>query len=379
VRVLVAPDKFRGTLTAPDAAAAIAVGWRRSRPGDDVDEVALADGGEGTLNALLDALGGERRAVTVSGPLGEPVEAAIGLASRGAERLAVVETAMACGLDLIPAERRDPLRASTFGAGELLLAAARERADEILVGVGGSATTDGGAGMAQALGARLLDAAGRQIRPGGRGLLDLAAIDLRGLDRSVASTRVVVAADVDNPLVGLHGAAAVYGPQKGASPDDVRVLESALEHLAATILRDVGVDVRDLPGGGAAGGLGAGLVAVLGAHLRRGAEVTMDAVGFDRRLADADVVVTGEGRFDDQSLRGKVVGGVIEHAGRARTQVVVLCGQATVTVPGIRVWSLEPIRGREVATRGARRALEDLASEVADRGGWGGGPVSSRR
>jgi glycerate kinase len=375
VRVLVAPDKFRGTLTATEAAEAIETGWRRSRPADRVDRLPMADGGEGSLEAIGSSLGAERRSAAVSGPLGDPVEAAFGLAVRGGRRLAIIESAMACGLQLLAPGRREPLRASTFGVGELLLAAGRGGIDEALVCIGGSATTDAGAGMAQALGVRLLDAAGRPIARGGGGLPALATIDLGGIDRSVSSARVVAAADVDNLLVGPHGAAAVYGPQKGASPRDVALLERGLAHVAAIVARDVGVDVRDLPGGGAAGGLGAGLVAFVGARLRRGADVVMDVVGFDDRLADADVVVTGEGRFDEQSLRGKVVGAVLERAARARVHVVVLGGQVVVDAPGAEVRSLSEAFGTDLAMEQPRRALEDLAADVAARAE----PISSGR
>jgi glycerate kinase len=365
VRVLVAPDKFKGTLTAAQAAHAIASGWRRSRPGDDLDELPMADGGEGSLDAILAALGGHRHRVTVPGPLGDPVDAPFGIVSRGGDRHAVIETAMACGLQLVGADRRDPMRASTFGVGELLLAACRAGVDEALVCVGGSATNDAGAGMAQALGVELLDAQRRPIGPGGRGLLDLATIDVRGLDRAVANTAIVAAADVDNPLTGPAGASAVYGPQKGATPEDVVVLDRALAHLAAVIARDLGIDVRGLPGAGAAGGLGAGLVAFLGARLRRGADSVMDAVGFDERLAAADLVVTGEGRFDEQSLRGKVPAAVLGAAGRAGRPVVILCGEATIDVPGVEVRSMVTRVGLEEAIEQPRRALEDLAAELA--------------
>ena len=366
MRVLVAPDKFKGTLTAAEAAAAIAAGWRRSRPDDEVRQLPMADGGEGTLDAVLTALGGERRRVTVAGPLGDPTEAAFGVAPHGAGTLAIVETASACGLQLVAADRRDPLRASTFGVGELLREACRSGADETLVCVGGSATNDGGAGMAQALGIALLDARRRSVARGGGGLLELAAIDVRGLDREVARTPIVAAVDVDNPLTGPHGAAAVYGPQKGASGDDVIVLDRALGHLAAVIARDLGRDIRDVPGAGAAGGLGAGLVAFLGARLRRGAEVVMDAIGFDRRLDAADLVVTGEGRFDEQSLRGKVPAAVLERAGRAGRPVAVVCGEATVGVEGVEVRSLVAQVGAEAAIEQPRRALEDVAARLAE-------------
>jgi glycerate kinase len=365
VRVLVAPDKFKGTLTAPQAAAAIATGWRRTRPEDALDELPIADGGEGTLDAIVSSLGGERRTVIVSGPLGDPVPAAYGLVSRSGRRLAVVEMAQASGLQLIGADRRDPLRASTFGTGEVILAACRERVDEVVVCIGGSATNDGGAGMAQATGVRLLDARGRDIGRGGKALLDLATIDLRGLDRTVAAARFVVAVDVDNPLTGPLGASSVYGPQKGAAAEDVVLLDRALGHLAAVVGRDLGLDVRALPGAGAAGGLGAGLVAFVGATLRPGADVVMDAVRFDARLARTDVVVTGEGRFDEQSLHGKAVSAVLARAAAGRVAPIVLCGDATVHPPGVVVRSLSERVGPDAAVEQPRRSLEDAAADVA--------------
>jgi glycerate kinase len=365
VRVLVAPDKFKGTLTAERAAAAIAAGWRRSRPDDVVDELPMADGGDGTLDAVLSALGGERHPVTVGGPLGDRVDAVFGLVDDGGVRMAVVESAAASGLQLIAPERRDAMRASTFGTGQLIAAASGAGVDDVLVCVGGSASTDGGAGMAQALGVRLLDRRGRPIGRGGAALLDLVTIDMRGLDRAVASTRFVAAVDVDNPLTGPHGAAAVYGPQKGAMPEDVVVLDRALGHLAAVLARDLGVDVRGVPGAGAAGGLGAGLVAFLGARVRRGAEVVMNAVRFDDRLMAADLVVTGEGRFDEQSFRGKVVGAVLDRVARGGRPAAVLCGEAASSAPGVEVRSLVDRFGLDVAMRQPGRALADLAADLA--------------
>jgi glycerate 2-kinase len=365
VRVLVAPDKFKGTLTASQAAAAMATGWRRARPADDLDELPIADGGEGTLDAIVAALGGERRSVTVTGPLGDPVRAEFGLVRRAGRRLAIVEMAQASGLQLIGTGRRDPLRASSFGTGEVIAAACREGVDEVVVCIGGSATNDGGAGVAQAIGVRLLDQRGNDIRRGGAALLDLVTIDLRTLDRAVAAARFIVAVDVDNPLTGPLGASSVYAPQKGASTEDVVLLDRALAHFAAVVARDLGVDVRALPGGGAAGGLGAGLVAFVGAGLRPGADVVMDAIGFDGRLAGADVVLTGEGRFDEQSLHGKAVGTVLERASRGGVASVVLCGEATVRPHGVVVRSLSDRVGNAVAIEQPRRALEDAAADVA--------------
>ncbi len=365
MHVLVAPDKFRGTLTAAQAARAAAAGWRRGRPDDDVAEVPMADGGEGTLDAMVDGLGGERRTVRVSGPLGDPVEAGYGMVPGPSGPTAIVEMARASGLELIAEARRDPKRTTTRGTGELIRAALRERPAQIIVCIGGSATNDGGAGMARALGVRLLDAEGREIVAGGAGLLDLARIDASRLNPAVSRTRFVVASDVDNPLTGPQGASAVFGPQKGATSDDVVLLDRALAHFAAVVHRDLGIDVRHVPGAGAAGGLGAGLVAFLGAHLRPGVGVVMEAVGLRERLSRADLAVTGEGKFDEQSLHGKAPAGVIRAAREAGVPAVVLCGRAEVRPPDVPVFSLVERFGEGRAMEDARRALEDLAEEVA--------------
>ncbi len=376
MRVLVAPDKFRGTLTAAQAAAAIATGWRRSRPEDLVEEVPLADGGEGTMETLVSALGGTRHTVSVSGPLGDPVAAAFGLVPVSGGVLGVVEMAQASGLGLVSEGRRDPLRASTRGTGELILAAARAGATELLVCLGGSATTDGGVGAAQALGVALVDESGAPVPAGGRGLLRLARIDARGLDPAVRRLRVQAACDVDDPLTGPRGAARTYGPQKGASAEEVVLLDRALGHLAAVVHRDLGIDVRTIPGAGAAGGLGAGLVAFLGARLRRGADVVAEAVGLLRRLDRAELVVTGEGALDGSSLRGKVPSRVLEAAKAVGVPAVVLCGRAEVRPPGVRVHTLVEHVGPERALGEPRLALEDLAAAVAgaigsiSSGGW---------
>ena len=372
MRVLVAPDKFKGTMTAAEAAEAIAAGWRRSDPRAQVDEIPMADGGEGTLDALVAALGGRRHLVKVSGPLGDPVGAEFAVAVAPEGPLGVVEMAGASGLQLLSEPRRKPKRTTTFGTGELIVAACRQGARRVLVCIGGSATNDGGAGMAQAVGIRLLDGEGRDLRPGGAALLDLATIDMRGLDPAVKRTEFVVATDVDNPLVGRHGASAVYGPQKGASPEDVALLDRALRHFAAVVHRDLGLDVRDVPGAGAAGGLGGGLIAFLGAKLRPGVEVVMDAVRLRERLGDADLAVTGEGAFDAQSLHGKVPAGVLRVAADLRIPAIILCGRADATADEVRVFSLAERFGREAAMTRARELLSELAAEVAAQGpsGW---------
>jgi glycerate 2-kinase len=247
----------------------------------------------------------------------------------------------------------------------LILAVTRAGAKKILVCIGGSATNDGGAGMAQALGVRLLDGQGRDVPPGGASLLGLSRIDLTGMDRAVRSAGVLVATDVDNPLTGPFGASSVYGPQKGATEEDVALLDRALGYYAAVLHRDLGIDVRDLPGAGAAGGLGAGLIAFLGAKLRRGVDVVMEAARLPERLVDADLVITGEGTFDEQSLHGKVPAGVLSVAGEMRVPVVILCGQKKIDAPGAQVVSLAERFGLEAAMDRPRLLLEELSHELA--------------
>jgi len=364
MRVLVAPDKFRGTLTAEEAAQAVARGWRRARPGDRLDLVPLADGGEGTLEALVAALSGELRTETVTGPLGDPVESPFGLAASEGTAVGVVEMARASGLDLVPEGRRDPKVTTTRGTGELVLAACRAGARRVIVCIGGSATNDGGAGMAQALGVRLLDVNGRDLPSGGAALLDLHRIDPSGMTSDVVGVEFLVASDVDNPLVGPAGASTVYGPQKGATPEDVALLDRALARYADVIRRDLGVDVRDRPGAGAAGGLGAGLMAFLHAELRPGVEVVMDAVRFRDRARGADLIITGEGKLDEQSLRGKTPAGVRSVAAELNMPVVMVCGQAAIEPEGVRVAALAERFGLQRALSDAGPALEELAEEL---------------
>jgi glycerate kinase len=370
VRILVAPDKFRGTLTARQAAEAVATGWQRARPGDELDLVPMADGGEGTMQALTQALGGRIVPATVTGPLGDPVDAAFGLAPSDDGRLGLIEMATASGLALVPEARRDVLAATTRGTGELMTLAIDAGADRLVVCIGGSATNDGGAGMAGALGARLLDAAGAPIADGGEALATLVHIDLTHLHPVLARVSVLGACDVDNPLTGPSGASAVYGPQKGASPDDVALLDRALGHLAAVVQRDLGVDLREEPGAGAAGGLGFGLLAFCGARLRPGVEVVMDAVGLPRRIAGADLVITGEGSLDEQSLHGKVPAGVLAACELAGVPAAIVCGRATIEVPGVPVISLTELVGERAALDEARPSLvaaaEDLAARAED-------------
>jgi glycerate kinase len=367
VRILLAPDKFRGTLTARQAAEAIAAGWGRERPRDELELVPMADGGEGTMEALVDALGGRVERAVVAGPLGDAVEAAFGVGSSPDGRVGVIEMARASGLALLGERRRDPLRSTTRGTGELMARAMDSGATILIVCLGGSATSDGGAGMAAALGARFLDASGAAIADGGAALVDLARIDVSGMDPRLRQTPVLGACDVDNPLTGAQGASAVYGPQKGASPSDVSVLDHALGHLAAVVERDLGVALKDEPGAGAAGGLGFGLLAFCGGHLRPGVEVVMDAVGLAERIARADLVITGEGSLDEQSLRGKTPAGVLQACGIAGVPAAIVCGRASIAPPGVPVVSLVERVGEEVALADARSALVDASRDLAAR------------
>ena len=366
MRVLVCPDKFRGTLTAAQAAAAIGRGWARVRPQDAIDLMPLADGGEGTLDALLpladaDTTGSRRVAAVVPGPLGDPVDAAVGV--RGGT--GVVELASASGIGLVPPERRDPRRTTTAGTGALMRALLDEDIDRLFVCLGGSATNDGGVGIARALGVSFADVHGVEVPEGGEALLDLARIDTSGLDRRLGSVDVLGLTDVDNPLCGPRGASAAFGPQKGASDEDVWVLDRALGHLAAVVHRDLGIDVRDEPGAGAAGGTGFGLLAFCGARLRPGIEVVMESVGFEPALGAADLVVTGEGSLDVGSLHGKVPSGVLEAAGLARTPVAIVCGRACIRLEGALVRSLEERVGPTRAMQDAERSVELVAGELA--------------
>ena len=366
MRVLVCPDKFRGTLTARQAADAIARGWRRARPNDELVLAPLADGGEGTLDALVPgadpSIPGLRRIErTVTGPDGDPLDAQAGV--RG--RTGVVEMARASGLQLLTQARRDPCRTTTRGTGDLMRALLDQDVDRLLVGLGGSATNDGGTGMARALGIRFLDAEGEAIREGGAALLNLARIDARGIDPRLATVDCVGLTDVDNPLCGPTGASATYGPQKGASPEDVWDLDRALGHLAAVANRDLGLDLQHEPGAGAAGGLGFGLLAFCGASLRAGVDAVMQALGFDDQIRGADLVVTGEGTFDEQSLHGKVPAGVMRAAELARITVAIVCGFAQVHPEGVLVRSLVDRVGPERASDDARRSVELVAEELA--------------
>jgi len=323
LRVLIAPQSFKGSADAVAVAAAVARGIRRAVPDARCDELPLADGGEGTVHALVRATGGSLQRARVHDPLLRAIDAEWGTLGDGST--AVIEMAAANGLPLLREDERDPRRTSTRGTGDLIVAAAMSGADRIIVGIGGSATNDGGAGMARAFGYRFLDAAGAELPEGGAALAGLHRIDGQTDPRLVRPV-IEVACDVRNPLLGPEGASAIYGPQKGATPAMVAELDAALARYAEVVERFVGRNVRDVPGAGAAGGLGAGLIAFLDARLRSGAELVLGAARFTERLGWADLVITGEGRIDAQSLYGKLTQAVVDAAAAAGVPVAIVAG-----------------------------------------------------
>ena len=324
MKIVIAPDSFKESLTALEVAEAIEAGLKKVLPDAEYVKVPMADGGEGTVQSLVDATEGRLISAEVCAPLGNKVKAEFGLSGDG--RTAIIEMAAASGLHLVPPEARNPLRTTSYGTGELILAALAEGVEKIIVGIGGSATNDGGAGMLQALGALLLDANNQPIGAGGGCLQDLAAIDLSGLDKRLAGVEIVVACDVDNPLCGEKGASAVFGPQKGATPEMVQALDSGLQHFADIAARDLGLDIQSPAGAGAAGGMGGGVLLLPDARLQAGVQIVMEAVKLAEKVQDADLVITGEGRMDAQSVHGKTPIGVAHTAKAFGKPVIAIVG-----------------------------------------------------
>lgn len=323
MKIVIAPDSFKESLSAPDVAAAIARGWQHVFPEAECLLRPMADGGEGTVDALLAAVGGERRECEVRGPMGEPVKAHWGWLGQGT---AVIEMAAASGLHWVPHEQRDARLASSFGTGELIREALDAGATRIILGLGGSATNDAGMGLLQALGIRFLDTQGRELAPGGAALADLDQLDLDDLDARLLNVQVEVAADVDNPLCGPRGASAVFGPQKGATPEHVAQLDTALGRFARIVAATLGEDHAEFPGVGAAGGLGFAARAFLKASFRPGIELVAELSGLATAVEGADLVITGEGRMDAQTLHGKTPVGVARVARAAGVPVIALSG-----------------------------------------------------
>lgn len=324
MKIVIAPDSYKESLTAMEVATAIENGFKEVMPNADYVKLPMADGGEGTVQSLVDATGGSIINVNVTGPLGESVEGFYGLMGDGST--AVIEMAAASGIHLVTPEQRNPLITTTFGTGELIKAALDKGVKHIIVGIGGSATNDGGIGMAQALGAKLLDANGSELGFGGGALAELASIDLSDLDPRLSDVALEVACDVDNPLCGPKGASAVFGPQKGATPEMVETLDANLAHYATIIKQTTDKDVKDVAGAGAAGGLGAALIGLINASLRPGISIVMDAVNITDVMKDADLVITGEGRIDSQTIHGKTPIGVARAAKQFDLPVIAIAG-----------------------------------------------------
>ncbi|MDO9464646.1 MAG: glycerate kinase [bacterium] len=323
-KILIASDSFKGAASALEVCNAIENGIKQVCPKVETIKIPMADGGEGTVESLIAATKGKLITKTVTNPLGEKVKAKFGIL--GDNKTAVIEMAEASGLPLVPPGKRNPLKTTTYGTGELIKYALEKGCRRFIIGIGGSATVDGGAGMAQALGAKLVDRRGREIGFGGGSLSNLFKIDISSMDERIKACDFEVACDVRNPLCGSNGAAYVYGSQKGATKAQIPKLDEALSHFASVIRRDIGVEVENLAGAGAAGGLGAGLVAFLGAHLKSGIELVMNASGIEHYIQEVDLVITGEGKIDGQTIFGKTPIGVAKLAKKYGKPVIAVCG-----------------------------------------------------
>ncbi|OVE73744.1 glycerate kinase [bacterium B17] len=325
LKIAIAPDSFKGNMTSMQAATLIESGLKKAIPGASFVKIPVADGGEGTVQAIVESTGGKFVKRKVSGPRGDKRMARFGISGDG--KTAIMEMAEASGLALLEPRKQNPLKTSTIGTGQMIKAALDLGVKKILIGIGGSATNDCGMGMARALGAKFLDSKGRQIKDCGGALKDLASIDVSGLDKRLKKVSVEVACDVDNPLTGRKGASYVYGPQKGATPEMVKQLDASLKLTAKIIKRDLGVDILRVPGSGAAGGLGGGLMAFVGGILRPGVDIVMDCVQLEKRIKGCDLVITGEGSMDGQTVYGKTPVGVAKRAKKQGLPVIAICGR----------------------------------------------------
>ncbi|MDR7344546.1 glycerate kinase [Pantoea alhagi] len=362
MKIVIAPDSYKESLSALQVASEIENGFRAIFPEAEYVKLPVADGGEGTVEAMVAATQGKIVRLRVTGPLGEPVDAFYGLS--GDESCAFIEMAAASGLELVPPARRDPLVTTSWGTGELIANALDRGVQHFIIGIGGSATNDGGAGMVQALGARLLNAQNEQIGYGGGALPQLARIDISQLDARLRQCRFEVACDVTNPLTGDEGASAIFGPQKGATPELVQQLDRALAHYAAIIQRDLDKDVLHIPGGGAAGGMGAALHAFCQAELRRGIEIVTEALGLDELVKDATLVITGEGRIDSQTVHGKVPIGVAKVAKRYNKPVIGIAGSLTADVGVVHQHGLDAVYSVIYSICTLEEALDNAAENV---------------
>ena len=364
MKIVVAPDSFKGSVSALEAACAIEQGLRRVFPDAVIDKIPMADGGEGTVQSLVDATGGHLRTQRVLAPLGNEVDAQFGILADGGT--AVIEMASASGLTLVAASERNPLLTTTYGTGQLIHAALDAGCRRLIIGIGGSATNDGGAGMAEALGIRLLDKEGERIPRGGEGLGQLASIDMSSLHPAVAETETVVACDVNNPLTGPDGASHVYGPQKGATPEMIETLDAYLARFDEVLTRTLGKSFNDIPGAGAAGGLGAGLMAFLNAELRLGVEIMVDAVNLRERVKGAAVVFTGEGQLDFQTAFGKTPVGVAKVAKAHNIPVIAIAGGIAEGAEAVYEAGIDAMLGIVQEPMELADAVKDAARLIAD-------------
>jgi len=370
VEILIAPDSFKESLTAIEVANAIETGWKSVLPETECFKIPVADGGEGTVQSLVDATNGQIVHTEVTGPLGEPVKAFYGIL--GNQNTAVIEMSAASGLHHVPMAQRNPLITTTKGTGELILHALNQKVDKIMIGLGGSATNDAGAGMAKALGYQFLDRRGNEIKEGGLGLIDCHHIDGSKVDERLENIKFEVACDVENPLIGINGASFVYGPQKGATTEMIEKLECSLVHFASIIEKDLGVQVANVKGAGAAGGMGAGAIAFLNANLKKGFQLVSEAVSLEKYLEEVELVITGEGKIDGQSIYGKTPVGVARLAKKYQLPVLVIAGSIgkdyeLVYKHGIdAVFPILPsICSVEEALQNGRKNIERTASEIA--------------
>jgi glycerate kinase len=370
MKIVIAPDSFKESLSAMQVAEAIEQGFSEIFPQAEYIKLPMADGGEGTVESMVAATGGERVHVNVTGPLGQPVNGFFGWMGDG--ETAVIEMAAASGLHLVAPEQRNPLITTSFGTGELILAALNHGARKIILGIGGSATNDGGAGMMQALGAHFHDIDGKELHVGGAALAQLASVDLSQLDARLAQTDILVACDVDNPLCGAKGASAVFGPQKGATPERVKQLDAALQHYGEKIELATGKSVLNVAGAGAAGGMGAALFGLLNARLQPGIEIVTEALKLADAVQGADLVITGEGRIDSQTVHGKTPVGVARVAKRYDIPVIAIAGGMTPDYSVVHQHGLDAvfsvlnrIQTLPEALEGARENVRVTARNVA--------------
>ena len=362
MKIVIAPDSYKESLSAQQVATQIELGFREIFPDAHYVKLPVADGGEGTVEAMVAATNGKIIRLDVTGPLGEPVNAFYGLS--GDESCAYIEMAAASGLELVPAAKRDPLVTTSWGTGELIRSALDKGVKHFIIGIGGSATNDGGSGMVQALGAQLLDKHGRQIGYGGGELPELVSIDMSQFDPRIAQCRFEVACDVTNPLLGKEGASAIFGPQKGATAERVEQLDRALAHYAEVIHRELDIDVLTIAGGGAAGGMGVALHAFCQAELRRGIEIVTEALGLDELVRDASLVITGEGRIDSQTIHGKVPIGVAKVAKRYNKPVIGIAGSLTRDVGVVHQHGLDAVFSVIYTICTLEEALDNAAENV---------------